>query len=202
MLAREEVIEDEESYLLNELSSLGVYCKRRNEFNDKEELEALVIALKEVYFQDYKTAYDGNEMIRILLKNMYYTFTMSDNYDGVQRDDSGQPRTTRSVSIRLDSKVMDELQAEADNRRISFSVFVNQILARYTEWDRYETKVGMMPVPKVILLSLIDKPLSIAKESGIKGIEHYRQQIVRHAAELAFTHIKDSVLFMRKDFDL
>jgi len=34
-----------------------VECKRRNEFNDKEELEALAAAVKEVYFQDYKTAY-------------------------------------------------------------------------------------------------------------------------------------------------
>ncbi len=49
-----------ENYLQNELHSLGIHCKRMNEFNDKEELEALAIAIKEVYFQDYKTAYDGN----------------------------------------------------------------------------------------------------------------------------------------------
>jgi len=50
--------ENDENYLQNELSSLGIDCKRRNEFNDKDELEALATAIKEVYFQDYKTAYD------------------------------------------------------------------------------------------------------------------------------------------------
>lgn len=50
--------ENDENYLQYELSSLGINCKRRNEFNDKDELEALATAIKEVYFQDYKTAYD------------------------------------------------------------------------------------------------------------------------------------------------
>jgi hypothetical protein len=46
-------------YLYGELSSLAVECKRRNELNDKDELEALVTTIKEVYYQDYKTAYDA-----------------------------------------------------------------------------------------------------------------------------------------------
>jgi hypothetical protein len=48
---------EEENYLQSELSSLGIDCKRKNELNDKEELEGLAKAIKEVYFQDYKTAY-------------------------------------------------------------------------------------------------------------------------------------------------
>jgi hypothetical protein len=49
---------ENESYWQNELSSLGIEPKRKNELNDKEELEALATAVEEVYFQDYKTAYD------------------------------------------------------------------------------------------------------------------------------------------------
>jgi hypothetical protein len=57
--------EYEKDYWENELSSLGIECKRKNELNDKEELETLATALKDVYFQDYKTAYDsrGTESI-------------------------------------------------------------------------------------------------------------------------------------------
>jgi hypothetical protein len=51
----------EKSILQSELSSLGIECKRMNEFNDKQELEALASAIKEVYFQDYKTAYDDDD---------------------------------------------------------------------------------------------------------------------------------------------
>ena len=50
---------EEENYLQSELSSLGIDCKRKNELNDEEELEGLATAIKEVYFQDYKTAYQG-----------------------------------------------------------------------------------------------------------------------------------------------
>ncbi len=45
-----------------------------------------------------------------------------------------QSKKTRSVTFRLDSSVIDELQAEADNREISLNVLVNQILKRYSEW--------------------------------------------------------------------
>ena len=51
-------MESEKSYLQSELCSLGIECKRVNQFNDKDELEALATAIKEMYFQHYKTAYD------------------------------------------------------------------------------------------------------------------------------------------------
>ena len=58
--------EFEESYnLQSELCSLGIECKRLNEFNDKDELKALATAIKEVYFQDYKTAYNNTSNTEI-----------------------------------------------------------------------------------------------------------------------------------------
>ena len=53
------IIEDE-SYWQSELRSLGIDCKRKNELDDKQELQALATAIKEVYFQDYKTAYNDS----------------------------------------------------------------------------------------------------------------------------------------------
>jgi hypothetical protein len=98
---------------------------------------------------------------------------------------------------------MDEMQREADQKETSLNVMVNQVLKRYTEWDRYESKIGMMPVPKVMLSSLIDKSISIAKENiGIKDIEPYRDEILKSAAEIAFSIMKDSVLFMKKQCNL
>jgi hypothetical protein len=75
------------------------------------------------------------------------------------------PSKTRTVLLRISSKLIDELQTEADNRHISFTALANQILERYAEWARYEIKMNMMPVPKMILSALIDKPLSIAESS-------------------------------------
>ena len=119
--------------------------------------------------------------------------------------DSGEgssQKRTRSVTFRLDSSIVDELHTEADNREISLNVLVNQVLKRYSEWDRFETKIGMMPVPKAILSSLIDKAISVARASGIKDVEHYRDEIIKEAAQIAFNLMKDSVLFMKRQYNL
>jgi hypothetical protein len=51
---------DKKDYWQNELKSLGIEPRRQNELNDKEELQALAESIKEVYYQDYKTAYNNN----------------------------------------------------------------------------------------------------------------------------------------------
>jgi hypothetical protein len=117
-------------------------------------------------------------------------------------EEESRQHKTRSVTFRVDSAVIDEMQAEADNREISLNVLVNQVLKRYTEWDRYENKVGMMPVPKAMLLTIIDKSIAVAKEEGIKDIAGYRDQIIKHAAQMAFDIMKDTVLFMKKKYNL
>ena len=115
---------------------------------------------------------------------------------------SDQSKKTRSVTFRLDSSVLDELQHEADQKEISLNVSVNQILKRYCQWDRYENRIGMMPVPKIMLSSLIDKAISIAKNNGIQNIEPYRDEIIKQAAEISFSLMKDSVLFMKRNYNL
>ncbi|HET7390258.1 MAG TPA: hypothetical protein VFJ51_05495 [Nitrososphaeraceae archaeon] len=119
------------------------------------------------------------------------------------KDNSSTTSKTRSITFRLDSSVIDEIQREADQEETSLNVLVNQVLKRYTEWDRYENKIGMMPVPKVMLSSLIDKSIEIAKYNiGVKDIEPYRAEILKSAAQIAFNVMKDSVLFMKKQYNL
>lgn len=113
-----------------------------------------------------------------------------------------QSRKTKSVTFRLDSYILEELQHEADQKEISLNVLVNQTLKRYCQWDRYENKIGMMPVPKIMLSSLIDKAVNIVKKNGLENIEPSRDEIIRQAAEIAFGLMKDSVLFMKKQYNL
>lgn len=111
---------------------------------------------------------------------------------------------TKSVTFRLDQSVVEELQRDADQRETSLNVLVNQVLRRYKEWDRYETKVGMMPVPKVMLANLINNAIDLAKKNGIKESEilSYRDQLVKEAARIAFSVMKDSVLLMKQSYNL
>jgi hypothetical protein len=59
---------DTETYWQNELRSLGIESKRKNKLNDKEELQSLANTLKQVYYQDYKTAYseEDDEKVKAL----------------------------------------------------------------------------------------------------------------------------------------
>src|SRR5690606_8180112 len=61
---------------------------------------------------------------------------------------------------------------------------------------------GMMPVPKVILSSIIDKAISVAKSNGIKDVDRYSDEIIKQAAQIAFDLMKDSVLFMKRQYNL
>lgn len=127
---------------------------------------------------------------------------MTSEADRSSENIGSQSRKTRSVTFRIDASVIEELQTESDNREISLNVLVNQVLRRYGEWDRFESKIGMMPVPKVMLATLIDKAVSIAKSSGIKDVERYRDDIIKQAAKIAFDLMKDSVLYMKKQYNL
>jgi hypothetical protein len=117
---------------------------------------------------------------------------------------SDKSKKTQSITFRLDSHTIDELQREADQNQISLNVLVNQVLKRYSDWDRYESRIGMMPVPKAMLTSLIDKAIDMAKKNGIKeeDIGPFRDQIIKQAAQVAFDIMKDAVLFMKKQYNL
>ena len=48
---------DKKEYLKNELKSLGIEPKRKNQLNDDDELQNLSDIIKQAMFQDYKMAY-------------------------------------------------------------------------------------------------------------------------------------------------
>jgi hypothetical protein len=132
---------------------------------------------------------------------------MSDIFDtsSINKNSDQSKKSTRSVSFRLDSKVIDEMQKEANQNEISLNVLVNQTLKKYTEWGRYENKIGMMPVPKLMLSSLIDRAIEIATKNGLltdTTLDSYRDQIITEAATTAYSLMKDAVLFMKKDYNL
>ena len=94
---------------------------------------------------------------------------------------------TRSITYRLPTKIVEELETEAMIKNISQNVLVKQILEKYVAWDRFGDKIGMIPIPKGILNSL-------GMEMNGKDIN----EIIKTVLPL----IKDSVLFMKGKYDL
>jgi hypothetical protein len=116
--------------------------------------------------------------------------------------ESTRPRKSRSITFRLDSNVIEELQREADEGEFSLNILVNHVLRRYVEWDRYEKKLRMIPVPTTLLSRLIDEIIKVAADEGIPELNIHRDKIIKNVAETAFSVIKDSVLFMKKKYNL
>jgi hypothetical protein len=112
------------------------------------------------------------------------------------------PKKSRSITFRLDAEIIEELQKEADFKELSLNVLVNQILRRYVKWDKFENMLGMMPVPKIMLTKLTNKTMQLAEDAAIPDIDLYRDKIIKDAADTAFSLMKDSVLMMKKKYNL
>jgi hypothetical protein len=117
-------------------------------------------------------------------------------------DQGVRAKKTRTVTFRVDSRIIDGLQREADNNGVSLNILVNQLLKRYNDWGKYESKLNMIPVPKVMLSSVMDMLVEIVREIDTKRTEEYRNKIVGHAAEIAFDAMKDAVLLMKNQYNL
>lgn len=95
--------------------------------------------------------------------------------------------TTRSITYRLPETLINELDSESRQKKISQNVLVKQILEKYIQWDRYSSKMKMIPVPKEILQSLGD---------DLDG------QDIDAIINILFPIIKNTVMFIKGGFDL
>ncbi|HET6517488.1 MAG TPA: hypothetical protein VFG25_04630 [Nitrosopumilaceae archaeon] len=100
---------------------------------------------------------------------------------------SPKKEKTRSITYRLPANVVEELETEAMQKNISQNVLVKQILEKYVQWDRFGDKIGMIPVPKKILDTLGNEMSGEEINEIIKALKPV---------------IKDSVLFMKGNYDL
>lgn len=106
---------------------------------------------------------------------------------GAARKQQKKKETTRSITYRLPEKLINELDGEAKQKKISQNVLVKQILERYIQWDRYAHKIGMIPVPKEIVETL-------GEDLDGKDID----EIIN----VVFPMIKDTVMFIKGGYDL
>jgi predicted HicB family RNase H-like nuclease len=59
-----------------------------------------------------------------------------------------ETKKTSTMTLRLEDKMLKILRTEPKRHQISLNTFVNQILKPYVQWDMFEPKVGMIPIPK------------------------------------------------------
>lgn len=96
--------------------------------------------------------------------------------------------STRVVTFRIDKDVISEVEQESKRLGINLNNMANQILKSYTDWDVLQTKAGMIPIAKPLLVELLDK---ISTE-----------EIVSIAMNVGKNTMKETVSFMRNHMDL
>lgn len=94
---------------------------------------------------------------------------------------------TRTVTYRVPEKIVQILESESNNKKISQNVLVNQIFEKYVQWDRFSDKIGMIPVPKDILQQLGD---------GMDAKD------INMIVDVLKPVIKNNVMFIKGKYDL
>jgi len=81
------------------------------------------------------------------------------NNSGSDRERSTDLTKTKTVTIsfRLPSVLLDELRREAEFENVTMNAFVTRIFSNHIKWERYERKVGLLPMTKVFLEKVINQ---------------------------------------------
>ncbi len=64
---------------------------------------------------------------------------------------------TKTVSFRLSSSLIEELKQEAEIDKINFNALISKILGNHILWEKYERKVGLLPMTKPFVKYAIEK---------------------------------------------
>jgi len=64
---------------------------------------------------------------------------------------------TKTVSFRLSSSLIEELKQEAGIEKINFNSLISKILGNHVLWEKYERKVGLLPMTKPFVKYSIQK---------------------------------------------
>ena len=102
-------------------------------------------------------------------------------------DDSGKKKT-ETVTFRLPSPLVEELRSDAELEGISLNNYVAKIFSNHLQWERYERKVGLLPMTESFLSGVLNQLTD--------------QQIVNLAQKLEKQKFRNILAFMRDSHDV
>jgi hypothetical protein len=104
-------------------------------------------------------------------------------------DDSDAKRTkTETVTFRLPSSLIAELRMDAELERVSLNNYVAKIFSNHIQWERYERKVGLLPMTEAFLREVLSQLTD--------------EQIVNLAQRLEKQKFTNILAFMKNSHDV
>jgi hypothetical protein len=91
---------------------------------------------------------------------------------------------TSSMTFDLDESIVDKLCAEIESQEITLNTYVIQIIRRFLEWDRFEPKSDIIPIPKPLVMELFgdrskEEIMDLARRIGKNAIQNTAEAFIK-----------------------
>lgn len=96
---------------------------------------------------------------------------------------------TEHYTLRIDKQVLLLIQREAENRRVTTSALINQVVSKYIKRDRYFEQLGFFPMSKDILRkwlsrmeekSLVEDSRELGSTIGREYVSYFFHDVNKH----------------------
>jgi hypothetical protein len=95
---------------------------------------------------------------------------------------------TETITFRLPAALLEELRKDAELEKINLNAFVTRIFSNHVEWERYERKMGLLPMTKPFLKEVINHLTN--------------DQIINLAQKIEKENFKNILIFMNESHDV
>lgn len=95
---------------------------------------------------------------------------------------------TETITFRLPSALLEELRKDAELEKINLNAFVTRIFTNHVQWERYERKMGLLPMTKPFLKEVINQLTN--------------DQIMNLAQKIEKENFKNILIFMNESHDV
>jgi hypothetical protein len=72
-------------------------------------------------------------------------------------DSDAKKTKTETVTFRFPSSLIDELRTDAELQGISLNNYAAKIFSNHIQWERYERKVGLLPMTEAFLREVLSQ---------------------------------------------
>ncbi|AIF85536.1 hypothetical protein NTE_03508 [Candidatus Nitrososphaera evergladensis SR1] len=72
-------------------------------------------------------------------------------WDNDSKDSDVKKAKTETITFRLPTVLIDELRMDADLEGVTLNSYVARIFVNHVQWERYERKVGLLPMTEAFL---------------------------------------------------